>query len=156
MSSRPAAALAGVVLLGAALAGCAGDTESYCSALSEQKEELQRLSEEAGEPGEDLMGSSLGVFEELRDEAPDDIVDEWDTFVRAWRGLTEAVDDAGIDVSDFDPENRPDGVGEDEYDAVKQAAGQLRTPRVVEAAAGLEQHALDVCKVDLSTSGLDF
>ena len=38
----------------------------------------------------------------------------------------------------------------------KRAAAELTSPQVVEAAGGIEQHALDVCKVDLSTGGLDF
>lgn len=154
MTRRGAAGLTVLALL--SLGGCGDRTESYCSEVVDQKQVLQSLSEEAGEPGADLVGRSLEVFETLRSEAPDDLADEWDTFVLAWRGLDEALAAGGVDVADYDPDVRPEGLTEEEHAAIRAAAEQLRTPRVVEAASGIEQHSLDVCKTDLSTSGLDF
>ena len=156
MSCRAGAGLAAAVLLGSLLTGCSSDTESYCDAVRDKKTELTRLSESAGEPGSEVMTGSLDVFRDLSDEAPEDLADEWDTFLGAWEGLTTALEDAGADVADFDPEHRPEGMEPAEFEAVKRAAAELTSPQVVEAAGGIEQHALDVCKVDLSTGGLDF
>lgn len=159
MTSRGLTGPAGLVtaaLVCSALAGCSSDTDSYCAAVRDHKAELTELSDSAGEPGSEVMTDSLGVFGDLADRAPEDLTDEWDTFLGAWEGLTTALDASGADVTDFDPEQRPDGMGSDEFAAVKRAAAELTSPQVVEAAGGIEQHALDVCKVDLSTGGLDF
>jgi hypothetical protein len=40
------------------------------------------------------------------------------------------------------------------YASISSAALELRSTRVVEAAAGIENQASDVCKIDLSGSGL--
>ncbi|QNN52559.1 hypothetical protein [Nocardioides mesophilus] len=157
MRRRPAAAAA-AVLLAAALGGCGADaTESYCDTVGAQADELQRLSGEAGDPGTDLVGDTLDVFETLRSAAPRDLTDEWDTVVLAWRDLAGALDEAGIDVTQYDASGpRPAGTSRREVDAVRATAEALRSPRVRAAVDGIEQHARDVCKLDLSGSGLGF
>jgi hypothetical protein len=53
----------------------------------------------------------------------------------------------------FEAGERPEGMSAEDYDRISQAAVQLRSTRVVEAATGIEQHAQDVCEVDLTGSG---
>lgn len=142
-------------VVGAGLvAGCSDPTEDYCAALTDEKATLQRLSTEADDPGSEALSQSIDVFERLRDTAPEDIRDEWTTYVFAWQGLEEALDRAGVDAGVFDDGTRPDGVGDAEYDAVRDAAGTMRSRPVVEAAVGIEQHASDVCGVDLGGAAL--
>jgi hypothetical protein len=140
---RPADALATAVLAVSGVAGVAGcgggeGTEGYCDAVREQAGELRRLSGSAGESADaDLVQRLLVVFDGLAEQAPDDVADEWTTFVFAWRDLDDALE-------------------RDDERAVEAAAGNLTEQRVVDAAAGIERHARDVCGVDLGTGGLDF
>jgi hypothetical protein len=147
-----AAAAASVLVLLAGTTACGGDdssSEDYCAALAEEKVALQRLSARADEPGSDALTRSVEVFERLRDAAPAELGDEWTTYVNAWHGLTDALDSAGADASVFRNGKRPDGVDPEAYDAIQDAAGKLTSPPVRDASAGIEQHATDVCDVDL-------
>jgi hypothetical protein len=110
---------------------------------------LQRLSARAGAPGSDALTRSVEVFVRLRDAAPADLRDEWTTYVNAWQGLADALEAAGADASVFRNGKRPDGVDPEAYDAIRDAAGKLTSAPVRDASAGIEQHAADVCDVDL-------
>jgi hypothetical protein len=136
------------------LAGCQSQQEAYCSAVREERDTIVELTREADRGRDGVVEDSIAVFERLRDQAPDDLVDEWDTYLRAWRGLESALDRAGVSESQFRKGEQPEGVGDEQYAAVRAAAEQLRSPRVVDAASGIEQQAQDVCKVDLSGSQL--
>jgi hypothetical protein len=127
------------VLLSLCLTGCGeSDTESYCQEVRDRARELKRLSGSVGEgSAEDVVADALATFRALEERAPDDVSDEWTTFVIAWEGLADALE-------------------RDEPAAVRAAAAELREPRVVDAALGIEQHARDVCDTDLGTGGLDF
>ena len=148
---RSRRALAAVLLLPVLAAGCASQQEQYCSALEEEKQTLAEL----GEGGFDETGTvsaTTDVFQRLADEAPDDLRDEWDALTGAWRGLERALEAAGADETMFEDGERPDGMSAEDYDRISQAAVQLRSTRVVEAASGIEQHGQDVCGVDLTGS----
>ena len=141
--------VAGLVLTPLLLAGCGSDTEAYCDELRDQQPALDRLARSAQRPSDELFDDSLQVFQRLRDTAPGDIRDEWDTFVFAWQELVDAFGAAGISPADYQPGHPPDRVGDQQLDAIEDAAAALRSPRVVDAGSGIEQHANDVCKVDL-------
>jgi hypothetical protein len=136
---RSAVALS-VVLLAASAAGCGNRTDDYCATLKDDGPRLERLADAATKPDAGVLGESLEVLEGLQDEAPDDIADEWDTLVIAWRQVTQAYRSAG------------DRVSSSEQAGIRQAAERLRSTAVQQAAAGIEQHALDVCQVDLGGS----
>lgn len=145
---------AGLLVLAPALVGCSSPQESYCAALEDKQQTLADLAETSSDPGSGALAKTIDVFEGLREEAPEDVQDEWDTFIAAWQTLETALADAGADESMFTDGSRPDGMSEDDYQTISGAAAELRSTRVVEAAAGIEQHALDVCKLDLGGSGL--
>ena len=153
---RGTAAGLALAVLGGTLAGCGNDTGSYCDTLAEQKAELRRLSDSADQPAADTLASTGEVLETLRDAAPDDLVDEWETVSFAWQDLEDAVQRAGVPLSELDPDQRPEGVSPEEYAAVTDAAGALAGAEVTDAADGIEQQALDVCGIDLSDGGLGF
>ncbi|MGH3329774.1 MAG: hypothetical protein ACRDPJ_00590, partial [Nocardioidaceae bacterium] len=125
------------------------DTEQYCDTLRERKDDLGGLAEQAGKPGSDVFADTLDIFKELRDEAPGDVVDEWDTLVFAWEGLTDAFERAGVTPGEYDPAHPPEDVSTAEAEALEDAASDLASQRVIDAGDGIEQHAQDVCKVDL-------
>lgn len=137
------AALAALALT---LAGCASETEQYCDALADRKDALTEL---AASSEEGSLEDTLEVLRELRDEAPGDIADEWSTLVFAVEALVDAFDEAGTTAAEYDPATPPDGVSEAEAQRIEGAAAELRSVRVLRAAESLEQHARDVCKVDL-------
>lgn len=135
-----------------ALAGCSDPQDEYCSALEEEQQTLAELGGSGfGEAG--AVARTSAVFERLRDAAPDDLRDEWDTFHGAWQGLEQALDAADADETMFERGERPEGMSQEDYERISQAAVQLRSTQVVEAVSGIEQHALDVCKVDLGATG---
>jgi hypothetical protein len=154
---RLAGALAtvlGLAVLGP-LAGCSGTT-SYCSSLRDQKPALSRLADrsgQAGATGTEALARTVAVLGDLRDRAPDDISDEWVTLVDALQAVSDAVRDSGAAPEAFAGGRRPPGVTAGQLDAVQQAAAELGSTRVQQAGKSIEQHALDVCGVDLG-SGL--
>jgi hypothetical protein len=149
---RPAlsASLAGWLGL-AGLAGCGNETERYCDELEEQRQVLAELAVSTGE-GEDTLARTVQVLRGLHTAAPGDITDEWSTLVFAYQGLVEAFQAAGTTPGRYDPASPPAGVTAAEADRIADVAAELRSPRVLDAAEGLEQHARDVCQVDLGLS----
>jgi len=144
--------LVAVLLLPLLAAGCSSQQEQYCSALEEEQQTLEDL----GEGGFDESGTvarTTDVFERLAEGAPEDLRDEWDALSGAWQGLERALEAAGADETMFEDGERPEGMSAEDYDRISQAAVQLRSTRVVEAASGVEQHAQDVCGVDLTGAG---
>lgn len=138
---------AAVVLL-LALVGCSSQEERYCDALEDEESALA----EAAESGSgDVLTPTLASFQRLREAAPEELADEWDTVVRAWESLAEAAEAAGVDPSTYDPEAPPDGVSRDEARRLTDVAEALQSARVVQAAKGIEDHARQACDVDFAT-----
>lgn len=149
--ARAAAAATGLVMI-TSLTACASDTDRYCADLGEQKQKLADLARQSGEPGKDVLGQTLDVWRGLRDEAPGDIEDEWTTLVFALEGLVDAFHRAGTTPGSYDPASPPTGVSEQEQQQIQDAAAELASERVRKAGDAVEQHARDVCKVDLGLS----
>jgi hypothetical protein len=153
---RTAAGLVACLVVASLLTGCSNSTSSYCSSLKDEQKQLTRLSKKAAEPGKAgsaALDGTVSVLADLRDEAPEDIADEWDTLVSALQALAQAVKDSGAPPSAFASGTRPAGVTAGQYEAVQQAATELQGTRVQQAGSSIEQHGRDVCKVDLG-SGL--
>jgi hypothetical protein len=153
VSHRAARAVLGGVLLAATLTGCASQTETYCDTLADRREELTDLAVRSDEPGTEVLEETLAIWRDLHDEAPDDIADEWSTLVFGLEGLVDAFDAAGTDPGEFDPASPPPGVSDAEADRLQDAAAELASPRVATAGEAVEQHARDVCDVDLGLTG---
>jgi hypothetical protein len=68
----------------------------------------------------------------------------------AWDAMVDAVRKAGVDPADYRPGRTPKGVSAADAERLGQVAAQLGSPRVVEASRGLEDHARQVCGVELS------
>lgn len=145
---RPTASwpVALVVALLLPLAGCGDPTESYCSDLEQHRKQIAEMVE-SNSPS--ALLSNLPMLRDLAEKSPDDLADEWQTFLGALDGLAEAIKDAGVKASDFKDGKAPPGLSEADRKAIADAAGQIRTDDVVQAASGIEQQARDVCKVNL-------
>lgn len=144
--------VAAVVVLAVGLGGCGGDEDAsggYCEVLREERTTLGELAERAGEPGTDVLTPTLEAIGRLREAAPAELADEYDTVYYAWEGMVEAVREAGVDPAEFRPGETPDGVSAAQARRLTQVATALGGARVVSASAGLEDHARQVCDVEL-------
>ncbi len=141
---RLATAVAAILLL--TLTGCGDPTEDYCSELRKDRKEFAEMLE--SESSSALLGN-LPMLRDLAEKSPDDLSDEWQTYLRAIEGLDQAIERAGVEPSDFDGGKPPAGLSEGDRKAIAEAAGQITTDEVIAAASGIEQQARDVCKVNL-------
>jgi hypothetical protein len=135
-----------VLLVTGGLTSCSSQTDQYCDTLREDQPALKRL---AAGSGANQLQRTLDVFQDLRADAPEDLADEWDTVVFAWQTLAAGFRRAGVDPGDYRPGQPPAGVSKAEARDIADAAEELRSPRVLEAGRSIEQHARDVCHVDL-------
>lgn len=135
-------------LLGAGLTGCGGDPQAaYCDAVDEHRAELGEL---LGSGGPDALLRALPVFRDLAGQAPSDLRDEWRTVVDAVEGLSDALDEAGVDPATYDRDSPPADVTDAQRDAIDAAASELSSDATVTAFEGVQQQAKDVCGTPLS------
>lgn len=145
---RTTAGLVGLLVVVPLLGACGGDDfDSYCDAVKDHQVELTDVTS-AGGPG--ALLAALDIYRDLRDEAPDDIRDEWQQVVRSLEGLQEALDDAGVDPASYNPKKPPSGVTDDQQEAIAAAATDVGSRATQEALAGVEQQARDVCQTPLT------
>lgn len=139
--------LAAVLLVFPLVSSCSSDPyEDYCSVVEENQQELSEI---LGEGGPSALLRALPIFEELQDEAPDDIRDEWKIVVDGLTSLESALEDAGVDPATYDREQPPEGITDAERDRIDSAAQQLTTGESVAAFTAVEQQARDVCHTPL-------
>lgn len=133
------------------LAGCgwgpfAGDPiEDYCAAVEEEAPGLTRTVDERGTEG---LLASLPTLEDLGEQAPDDISDDWRVLLGALREFRDALEGTDLDPNEVSG-TLPEGLSEEERSEITAAATRLLSPGVTRATAEVEQHALDVCHTPL-------
>lgn len=137
---------AAAVLLALALSACGDATEDYCADLREQRTRIADLVE-SDSPGAVIDG--LPMLRDLAEQSPDDLADEWQTFLGALEGLEQALEAEGVSAGAFAEGRPPAGLDEAAQQRIARAADQVRSEEVVAAAAGIEQQARDVCKINL-------
>jgi hypothetical protein len=128
------------------LAGCGDPSEGYCDELQKDRKEFAEMLD--SESSSALLGN-LPMLRDLAEKSPDDLKDEWQTYLTAIEGLDKAIERAGVKASDFDDGKPPAGLSATDRKAIAEAAGQITTEEVIAAASGIEQQARDVCKVNL-------
>lgn len=128
------------------LAGCQDQQEKYCDTVEDHQQELGEV---LGDGSPDALLKALPIFEDLRDDAPEDIRDDWKTVIDAVAGLEKALDDADVDPATYDRDDPPAGLSQDDKDAIDAAARQLTSDRTVTAFSSVDQHAKDVCGTPL-------
>lgn len=123
--------------------------EAYCQVVEEQQ---KPLTEVVAAGGPDALLRALPSFEELQDAAPPDLADEWEVVVQRLSDLRNALEDAGVDPADYDPENPPDGLTAEDRSAIEGAATGLSAPATAAALDAVQQQARDICKIPLFVS----
>lgn len=139
--------LLALALAVALLTGCGSDQDAYCDAVADHQEEL---SETLGAGHPDALLRALDVLRDLADEAPSDIADEWQQVVGSIEGLRQALDEAGVDASTYDPVQPPPGLTKAQRQAIVDAAGRVGSAETVRALQELDQQARDVCHTPLT------
>jgi len=138
-----------VLAAGLSLAtGCSSDPQAdYCQAVEEHQVELTEIAaaDDAGS-----LFEALPAYDDLAEEAPDDIAGEWDQVIGPLRGLEEALDEAGVDLSSYDSAAPPADLDQEDREDIETAAREVGSEQTVTAMAEVEQHALDVCGTPLS------
>lgn len=148
---RTATIVLGLLLTLFVAAGCTNRTGSYCAQLRSDQHRLHQLAAQAGRDGKrgDVLTEALHVFTELQQRAPANIRPDYDLLVSAYSNLRDALTKAGVDPGSFRPGHRPAGLSSGEYQSIRQAALALDSDRVRHAAQRIEDHAQQVCHVDL-------
>ena len=140
---------ASLLLLAAlALTGCSGDPqEDYCAAVSDHQEELTEV---AASDDTGALFDALDTYDDLREQAPPDIADDWDAVIGPLRALEQALADHGVDPSSYAADEPPADLDDAGRREIEAAAREVGSERTVTAMAAVEQHALDVCGEPLS------
>ena len=136
--------LAAVLALG--LTSCGDPEKSYCSALSADQEMFAAMTD-------DTSGLALlkhrSALHQLADKAPSDLSDEWQTFLGAVDAFAKTLHDLGVKPEEFVDGKPPANVSASVQTRIRDAANELSSDDVVQAANGIEQQAKDVCKLQL-------
>ena len=143
---RAAQGLAVATVVAMFATGCKSDQEKYCDAV---KDHQQELGEVIGAGTPDALLEALPVFQDLSDGAPEDIRDDWKVVIDALEGLRDALQHAGVDPSTYDRDHPPAGLGQDDKDAIDQAAAALGSEATTNAFNAVDQEAKDVCGTPL-------
>lgn len=144
MTRNRLAALALTALLVVLLAGCGNsgpDYSQYCAVAKR----YQGIFADDG-TGLNLV-TNVAKLKLIAAQSPDDLKDEWQTFLGAVEGLDSAVKSVGLKPTDFVNGKTPAGTPASSVETVIEAANRLSQPDVVDAANGIEQEAKDVCQL---------
>lgn len=146
MSLRRATASGLTLVLLVLLGGCGDPEKAYCGALKDDQKMFAEMQD-------DTSGLALlkhrSELHQLADQAPDDLTDEWQTFLGAIDAFAKTLQDAGVKPGDFVDGKAPSGLSADVHTRITNAANELSSVEVVTAANGIEQQAKDVCKLQL-------
>ena len=143
---RSGIALVAVLLVVLCLTGCKDQQEKYCDSVKNQQKQLGDV---LGQGAPDALLKALPIFEDLADDAPDDIRDDWKVVIDAIQGLQTALDDTGVDPATYDRDHPPAGLSQSDKDAIDQAATVLGSEETQTAFNAVDQEAKDVCGTPL-------
>lgn len=129
------------------VSGCSSDPfEGYCETVVDHQEEI---TEAVAAGGPDALLRVLPQLRDLRDEAPRDVVDEWQQVVGRLEALEDALDAAGVEAAAYDREDPPEGLTDEERVAIDAAARELVRPETGAALNAIETQVRDVCQTPL-------
>lgn len=129
--------------LATAACGSADPVTTYCKRVTVQSVDLGKDLDAGGRTSGLL--TALPRFKDLAEVAPDDIADDWATFIAAVEGLRDALARARLQPGDMADGTFPEGLPAADRKALLEASTELDSTQVRDAAAAVEQHARDVC-----------
>jgi hypothetical protein len=149
---RISSMLAATVIGASLLTGCSGGgTDEYCDTLEETQNNF-----------EDFEAADFSNFdeftdrvEELADDAPDEVKDDWKVLADAFKAFVDALDKAGLEPADLEglaSGEIPEGVDMEALTEAMTEAQALGGEEFEQATENIEKHAKDECNIDLSTS----
>jgi hypothetical protein len=136
-----------LVLVLPLLVACGSDKDGYCDAVKDHQQDLSEIVS-SGRP--DAMLTALDIFQDLADQAPDDITDEWQQVTSSVEALQKALADADVDASSYDRDHPPADLTATEKKAIDDAAARVGGAETLQAIKDLDQEARDVCHTPLS------
>lgn len=148
---RPAALLgAGLLTASLTLTGCGGggDTEAYCDTLSSTKGDIEGL--EAGDPG--AFETAFDAFDELEEQAPEEVADDWATMQEGVEKIEQAFEDAGLELDELDEVMAgevPEGVDMAKLQEMGTTLEELDSQEFNDASDAIEEHAQEECDITL-------
>jgi hypothetical protein len=146
MSARRLAVTGLAVVLLAAPQACGDPEKGYCGALKADQKTFSAMQDDPSGLG---LLKHRSMLRRLADKAPDDLSDEWQTFLGALDALATTLDETKVDPGDFVGGKPPAGLSAADRTKIANAASELSSDDVVEAANGIEQQAKDVCQLQL-------
>jgi hypothetical protein len=128
--------------------GSAGSGD-YCKDLEKAQKELNSV--QGGDVSS--LEETVDRVHQLRDEAPDEIKDDWDRLSDAFDKIVAAFDKAGIDEDDIaaiQSGQIPDGVDQAALtEAYSEIAKLGEDEELTASVAAIRKHAKDECGVNL-------
>lgn len=147
------AAIAGAVLVGSAVAGCGGGSESgsdaYCQDVKSASKDFGALS------GDDfsMLDQAFKTFHKLAAESPATIKADWTVLEGAITMMEKGFKDAGIKFSDLAELQKgkvPDGVDVARLTQLSTTMSKFNDAKFQTASERIAKHAKDECKVEIA------
>jgi hypothetical protein len=125
-----------------------GDGDDYCKDLKSAKKSLDSIE------GGNLSGLSDAADEihKLRDEAPDEIEDDWKVLSDGFDKILAAFDKAGLtdeDIANLQSGQLPDDVDMAALQSAMAEIQDLGGEQFTKAGDAIAKHAKDECGIDL-------
>jgi hypothetical protein len=151
---RSLALTAAAVLLGV-LAGCGGgdsateanSTQDYCEGLRNAQKEFRAL--ESGDPSKVNLNDAFGRLQDLADQAPPAVADEWAALDNAISGMDKALEDAGLGFNDLTNPESLQELDPQKAQELARKAQQLGGQQFEKASRAIEKHARTECNIKL-------
>jgi Skp family chaperone for outer membrane proteins len=151
---RSLALTAAAVLLGL-LAGCGGgdsateanSTQDYCEGLRNAQKEFRAL--ESGDPSKVNLNDAFGRLQDLADQAPPAVADEWAALDNAISGMDKALEDAGLGFNDLTNPESLQELDPQKAQELARKAQQLGGRQFEKASRAIEKHARTECNIKL-------
>jgi hypothetical protein len=128
--------------------GGGADGGDYCDDLKAAKKNLDTIE------GGDLssLGDTADQIHKLRDEAPDEIKDDWEVLADGFDKIIAAFEKAGLDeedIANLQSGQLPDDVDMAELQAAMTEIQDLGGEEFEKAGDNIAKHAKDECGIDL-------
>jgi len=147
-------ALTGAAVLLGVLAGCGGgdsateanSTKDYCEGLRNVQKEFRAL--ESGDPSKVNLDDAFGRLQDLADQAPPAVADEWAALDNAISGMDRALEDAGLGFNDLNRESLQN-LDPQKARELGRKAQQFGGQQLEKASRAIEKHARTECNIKL-------